>query len=159
MNDAVFHNARWIWTPDSRPNDYTVFVRTVPWSGSREPLQATIVASSHYELYINGDFVGCGPVFGDPQWRLYDALTYIPSSDTDSLQIIVVAHNSTGISLLAQRTAPGGVRASFSGGGADFGTDTAWDCLSLPMWRQDVPKRGWALDYCEDYDARLAPPG
>ena len=31
--------------------------------------------------------------------------------------------------------------------------------MTLEMWKEEVPAKGWALGYCEDYDARREPEG
>src|SRR5262249_17993417 len=102
---------------------------------------------------------GQGPVTGDPQWCLYDEYTCTPSAESDRLQIVVVAHHSTGTRILAVKPAPAGGLAAFTGDGLECGTDESWIALPLPMWRQDGPARGWALDYCEDYAGAREPPG
>ncbi|HLK57044.1 MAG TPA: hypothetical protein VKU00_10790 [Chthonomonadaceae bacterium] len=157
--ESIFATGRWIWTDESGPNQYVAFVKNVALAHQGGPLQIHITASSHYELYIDGDFVGRGPVYGDPQWCLYDAWTYTPHSERDDLQIVIVAHCSSGTRILAVKPAPGGVLARFAGEDLECGTDDTWTCLPLPMWRSDVPERGWALDYCEDYDAVCELPG
>jgi len=157
--ESIFSTGRWIWTDAPSPNPYVAFIKNFPQPAPNTPLHIRITASSHYELYMNGDFVGRGPVFGDPQWCLYDEWTYTPSGEGDTLQIVVVVHHSSGTRILAMRPAPGGLMASFTGENLEFGTDDSWRCLPLPMWRQDVPERSWALNYCEEYDAALEPPG
>lgn len=157
--DNIFSTGRWIWTDETCPNQYVAFVKNAALTHRGRPIHIRITASSHYELFINGDFVGRGPVYGDPQWLLYDELEYTPQPEQDSLQIVIVAHHSVGTRILALRPAPAGVLASFTGEELEFGTDDSWRCLPLTMWRQDVPERGWALDYCEDYDAAREPSG
>lgn len=157
--NTIFPNGQWIWTTDESPNLYVAFVQTVPLSPNSGTVGIRITASSHYELYINGDFVSRGPVYGDPLWCLYDELTYTPAPNAEQLHIVVVVHNSHGTPILALRPAPGGLLASFTVADQTFGTDETWKSIRLPMWRDDAPQRGWALDYCEDYDATLEPEG
>ena len=157
--ENIFSPGRWIWTDASGPNSYVAFVKNVPLKHPNRPVHVRITASSHYELFLNGDFVGRGPVYGDPQWCLYDEWVYTPASDSNTLHIVIVAHHSAGTRILAVKPAPGGVLALFTGEELECGTDESWTCLPLPMWRQDVSERGWALDYCEDYDAAREPSG
>ena len=165
MND-IFFPAEWIWTRDEHPNQYVALAAhtTLPaglGDGGTDPIRIRITASSHYELFINGDFVGRGPVHGDPQWCLYDELAYTPRSGVSEFHIAIVAHRATGTRILSLRPARrGGVIASFAGAnGLAFGTDASWKCLPLTMWRHDAPERGWALAYSEDYDATWEPDG
>lgn len=67
MNDSLFSPARWIWAPAQQQNQYPLFVKSVPLSSSGTPVRICIAASSHYELFLNGEFVARGPVHGDPQ--------------------------------------------------------------------------------------------
>jgi alpha-L-rhamnosidase len=157
--ESSFSPGRWIWSDAPGPNPYVAFVKTVSLTHRNRPVHVRITASSHYELFLNGDFVGRGPVYGDPQWCLYDEWVYTPSAERDRLEIVIVAHHSTGTRILAVKPAPAGVLALFTGKELECGTDGSWKCLPLPMWRQDVPERGWALDYCEDYDAAHEPSG
>jgi hypothetical protein len=157
--DPVFSIGRWIWTDTQRPNQYVVFAKTAPLPHQPDPIRVRITASSYYDLFLNGHYIARGPVPGDPRWRLYDELSFMPPEGALQLHIAIVVHHSVGTPILALLPAPGGVIAEVSGRDLQLGTDASWKCLSLQMWRQDVPERGWALDYCEDYDAADEPPG
>ncbi len=149
-----FSTAHWIWSREQLPNAYVLFAKDLALPGER--VRVRISASYHYELYINGDFVARGPVHGDPAWCQYDEWTY--EGEGDSLHVAILAHHSAA-DLHYLLPAPPGLIAEFESGGESRGTDESWHYVNLGMWRQDVPKRGWALDYCEDYDAALEPAG
>jgi hypothetical protein len=157
--DAGFVRGRWIWTEAPGPNQYVVFANTVALPPQPGPIRVRIAASSFYDLYLNGAYLGRGPVAGDPHWCLYDELIFTPAPAARQLHIAIVAHYSRGTRILALLPAPGGIIAELSGQDLQLGTDASWKCLPLAMWRQDVAERGWALDYCEDYDAVQEPPG
>lgn len=158
--EGIFGAAQWIWTGESSSPPYAALIKTVslPSSGG-DPIRIRITASSYYELYLNGSFVGRGPVSGDPLWCLYDELHYTPAPDAVNLHIVVVVHNATAPTILALRPAPGGLLAAFDGADLALGTDATWKFLTLPMWSSDTPKRGWAMGYAEDYDAEREPAG
>ena len=159
MRDNVFHPGRWIWTRETGRNQYVLFARTVRVPGAASILRVRISASYHYELFINGDFGSRGPVHGDPKWCQYDELSYSRAQSAEVLHVAVLVHHCEGTHIHSLVPARGGLIASFAGEGIEFGTDESWKCLSLGTWRDDVPERGWALGYCEDYDAALEPAG
>ncbi len=154
MTDLL-QDARWIWSSGEKTNHYVLFARTIP--GPVVALKAEISASSYYELYVNGKFVGRGPVYGDPQWVQVDE--YDLGTFRGDVQLAIVAHHESGIRLASVMEAPGGFIGRFSANGQTLVTDASWKCLDLLMWRDGVERRGWALGYCEDYDARLEPEG
>lgn len=157
MMEYPFSPGQWIWTPNEPRNQYALFVKSVPLNGPA-PIHIRVSASFHYELFLNGQFVARGPVHGDPQWCQYDELTWTPTSEERTLHITILAHHED-VYIHSLSPAPSGVIAALDVNGQKFGTDASWKCRQLKMWSQDVAKRGWALGYAEDYDARLEPDG
>ena len=150
--------ARLIWAPTSgaRANQFVVFARTLP--ATNQPIRVRICASQSYELYLNGQFVGRGPVTGSDSWRLFDEYFWTPASDVSSVEVAIVALHETP-SPAAVWPVEAGVIASFASDDWEIGTDEDWHCLELESWRATEVKRGGALGFCEDYDANLAPAG
>jgi hypothetical protein len=159
VNPHPFATTQWIWCEDTPPNAYVLFCQRIDLPAPGAPVQVRISASYHYELFLNGAFVMRGPVHGDPQWCQYDELEYVPAEDETALDVLILVHHAGEINLAYLLPAPGGMIAEFQVGELCVGTDTTWRCTVLEMWAQDVPRRGWALDYCEDYDAKLEPEG
>lgn len=157
--DGLFGPACWVWTTDERNNQYAAFIRTVDLPVRVDSIQVRISASYHYEFFINGDFANRGPVHGDPEWCHYDDLTIELDTPSDQLDILVLVHHPTGTHIHCLTPAPGGLICRIAAGPVVVGTDSTWHCKVLPMWNNDVRPRNWALGYCEDYDARLEPPG
>ena len=155
--DNPFSVGHWIWTQEDRRNQYCLFAKRMMLSTQEATIKVKITASYAYELYINGTFVGRGPVPGDPQWIQYDEYTYEKKDDGYVIDVAIIAHHSRDTHLHSQIDAPGGVLAEFDTGGYVNGTNDTWKYQILEMWRDNVPERGWALGYCEDYDARLEP--
>jgi len=158
VEPSPFVCGSWIWTGNSHQNQYAVFTRNITVRPDSK-ITIRISASYHYELFINGGFINCGPVHTDPKWCHYDEFSYICSSDEELLHVVILVHHSGGIYIHYLVPGPPGLIAEFEADGLKTGTDESWKCLNLPMWRQDVPQRGWAHSYSEDYDAALEPDG
>ena len=155
----TFTESKWIRVPETRQNHFMLFTTCVQVPDRVSVMRMIITASYHYELYINGSFINRGPVHGDPNWCNYDELTYIIDPDDAELHISIVVRHSSDIYLHYLTPAPAGLRAECTLGTITIKTDTSWRCMTLPMWEDDVLERGWALDYAENYDARLEPGG
>ena len=154
-----FQKSQWVWGGDTHNNHFMLFARTVPVPESVTLLQTLITASNHYELFINGDFINRGPVHGDPQWCLYDRLTTVLATGTREIHVAIVVRHSANLHLRYMIPGPPGLRAELRLGDTVVGTDSSWRCMTLPMWDPKSAKRGPALDYIEDYDARREPAG
>lgn len=156
---ATFPQHKWIWHPASRPNRYVLFAHTIRTSQASTSLEVRIAASSYYELFVNGVFAARGPQYGDPAWCLYDEFEHQLDPPARTVHLAVVVHHCSEAGVPSLMKSRGGWSADFQAGTMRFGTDADWRCLELGMWRHDVPKRGWALGYCEDYDATAEPEG
>ncbi len=154
-----FTSSQWIWGSQPRKNHFMLFTRTLSVPEETSLIRIHITASYHYELFINGTFINRGPVHGDPQWCNFDSLTYIPDPADTQLHVSIVVRHSSDLYLHYLTPSPAGLRAEFNMGKTIIGTNSQWRCMTLPMWADNVKKRGWALDYIEDYDARLEPDG
>ena len=156
MISSPFNSASWVWTSVSRPNQYALFAKTIEVETSA-PLRIFISASSHYELWIDGQWIARGPIHGDPQWCGYDELSLTPRA-AGPLHIAILVHHAEAY-VHCLLPAPGGLIAAFESGKQSWRTDETWRCFDLEMWSQDVIKRGWALGFGEDYDAKREPSG
>lgn len=157
MSDYPFSPGSWIWIGESRTNHFVAFARHITAAEPTQSLRFRVSASYHYELYVNGEFVNRGPVHGDPQWCHYDEVDFTTAEPEREFRILAVVHHSADTHLHYLTPAPAGFAARVEAAGTVVGTDESWRCITLPMWKEGVPARGWALDYCEDYDARLEP--
>jgi len=157
---SPFTKARWIWAPATGNSQYVLFVRTVHLPRqSAAPVCLRISASYHYELFINGVFIGRGPVHGDAHWCQYDEWIYPRAPHEDSLQIAVVVNHYADVYVHYLFPAPAGLIAEIECAEMMVGTDQSWQAVQLPMWDARGVKRGWALGYYEDYNAALEPVG
>ncbi len=160
MCAAEFGNARWIWSKKERKNQFVLFSRTIDLQ-ARTPAQMSVrlCASCHYELFVNGVFIGRGPAHGDPQRCFYDDWTVALKPEDRRVDISILVHHSSRIHLHYLMPAPGGLIAVIRAGRQRIETDASWRYKELDMWAQRVPPRNWALDYCEDYNAAREPSG
>jgi alpha-L-rhamnosidase len=156
---SPFSEARWIWTGQRFPNAYALFARTFTLPAGETKASLRVTASHHYELWVNGRFLARGPVHGDPAWMQYDELTVEADQPGQTLEFLFLVHHSDGIHLHYLLPQPAGLIACISSANKIDATDATWACLPLAMWSQDVIKRGWALDFAEDYDANREPTG
>ena len=88
--------ARWVWAPQTeRSNQFVVFARALP--ATKAPIRVRICASQAYELYLDGQFIGRGPVTGSDEWRLFDEYLWSPDaqSSAQSIEVAIVALHET----------------------------------------------------------------
>ncbi len=159
MNHEVFERAHWIWSKKEDLSENKLFRKKIELPDDFGGiLNVIITASYYYEIYINGDFVRSGPVYGDPLWCQYDEFQHKVSAKTKIVEIVVIVHhfNSDILSILP---APGGLIAEFKICNEVYGTDNSWQYQDLYMWEKNTTKRGWALGPCESYDSNLEPAG
>jgi len=152
-------NARWLWTASGAETRYALFHRS--WSPTKPAptLRVRITAATTYELHVDGRFIGRGPVHGDPAWTCWDDYTVMRHDPQAPVEIAVVVHNAgPDARVSAVIPAPGGFAAEFIAGDEVVVTDARWAGIPLRQW-QPTGKRGWALGFGEDYDARLEPAG
>lgn len=157
---------QWIWSPTETDNQYVLFAKALPGPrphgvppATPASLRVRITASHIYELYLNGRFVARGPVPSDPAWIQYDDLQVDWPVGEERVVLAIVVHHARGTNIACQMPSRGGLLVQVEGDGLRAHSDRTWRCLDLPMWRQGVGARGWALGYCEDYDARREPNG
>ena len=147
----------WIWSAE--PSQYVLFHRRWQPSGPVRELTITISAATTYELYVDGRFIHRGPVHGDPGWTSWDVLSVTRDDPASAVELAVVVHNAgpeARVSCVVP--APGGLALHCAAGEETLTSDEQWRALPLAMWRS-TGKRGWALGWGEDYDARLEPAG
>lgn len=154
---AALAPARWVWAKTTnRPNQFAVFAHTLP--ATNAPIRVRIGTSQAYELYLDGQFIGRGPVTASDNWRLFDQYHWTPETSERNVEVTIVALHETPPPA-ATWLVEAGVIASFQCEDWEIGTDENWRCLPLENWRASATKRNGALGFCEDYDARLAPDG
>ena len=160
--EEVFGAAHWIWADSARNNLFVAFSKQIELEVPADKFRVVVSASYHYELYVNGEFVNRGPIHGDPKWCHFDEIEVALDEPVSKLEMFALVHHSKGTDLHYLTPAPGGFICTIGRVGPNImvaATDETWRCTILEMWSEDVPQRNWALDYCEEYDAREEPNG
>lgn len=154
-------SAGWIWCEgESRPRNFYLHARkTFKLDNKPETATLRITADSRYKLFVNGSYVGRGPVPSDPHRLSYD--TYDISallSKGQNVIAVLVQHLGQG----TYSYIPG--RAAFICE-ADIDEDTkivtdeTWKALPAAEWTAQGARINRRIGYQEVYDASLEPEG
>jgi hypothetical protein len=157
--------ARWIWGSDdpSPQNVWRYFRRqfTVPANLSQAAL--LITADSRYEGYLNGAYIGRGPMRGFPfayRYDVYDITAYLtPGNNTLAALVNYLGdHTMTYIKgatgFLAEI-----ILEDATGGVTHIVSDAGWRTAICPAFATHVPRISVQLDFEEQVDARRDIPG
>jgi hypothetical protein len=152
---------KWIWTegePSPR-NSYTYFRKTFQFDGPQKEAKVNITADSRYQLFVNGAFVGRGPVRSDRRWLYYDSWD-VGSRLKKGKNVVAVLVHHYGEFTFQYMQGRGGLLAELTGadGRAVLQTDETWRALRSEAWRTGQPRMSIQLGFSEVYDARKAPP-
>ncbi|MFD0712129.1 alpha-L-rhamnosidase N-terminal domain-containing protein [Paenibacillus sp. GCM10027626] len=160
-------DARWIGYRDERdgrvrPNELICFRQTFDWEELPEEALLHITADYRYTVWINGIWIGQGPVRGWPQRLFYD--TY------DVTATLRKGHNAIAVLLNALNLATfqyipsgnPGLMARLIGdtaqGELEVVTDASWRCIAHPSLQDNTPRISTQQAFVEHFDARLEPP-
>jgi alpha-L-rhamnosidase len=156
-----------LWFGPDGPGPQTrLFRKSFNLDISQIRVQIDLFAESRYHLWFNGLYLGRGPVFHHPDQFPVDSYVIEPgrfrSSGNNVIAVLVHApdvsmHNhvcsgAPGLMLRATLTdADGAVQTLVS--------DQSWRVTEKTGWRNDSPRRNWAIDYVEVFDMAGAPDG
>lgn len=86
--------AQWIWDqePAAEKNIYVLFRKPFRLSRQGKSAKALITADSRYKLYVNGHYIGRGPVRYDPAFTFYDEYELAPRLVEGNNVIAAVVH-------------------------------------------------------------------
>lgn len=153
-------NARWIWTGgDPKPqNSYTYFRKNLQLDSTPREAKLHLTADSRYQLFVNGKFVGRGPVRSDRRWLYYDTWDVAPHLKKGKNAVAVLVHHF-GEGTFQYMQGRGGLLAEVVGSnGKSLGhTDASWRALRSEAWSGGRPRMSIQLGFNEVYDARKAP--
>lgn len=152
---------KWIWiaNPDPTPNSY-IHARKV-FTLDRTPTSAVIKASadSRYKLFVNGRYVGKGPV------RSATGHCYIDSHDVSALlargpNVVAFLVHHIGENTYAYSAGKPGLicvmELDFDGQRLSFGTDETWKVRRATEWTSLGARMSHRLGFQEVYDASEA---
>ncbi|MFP4028751.1 MAG: family 78 glycoside hydrolase catalytic domain [Candidatus Brocadiia bacterium] len=163
MKVTFDENARWIWNDRSkRPaNNFACFRRCFTVKDVVEEAQILITADARYEMYLNGSWIGHGPIRSWPSsWRVdrYDLTGFLQPGDNVLAAIVqdigvgTFQYINSEPGLLAQvdiKTAQNGQRIV---------TNRAWQSRAHPGYGWPVPRISCQQAWEEQYDARKVSP-
>lgn len=153
-------SARWIWTEgESSPrNSYTYFRKTLDLDSTPKEAKIHLTADSRYQLFVNGKFVGRGPVRSDRRWLYYDTWDLAPHLKKGKNAVAVLVHHY-GEWTFQYMQGRGGLLAEVVGSGGKLlgQTDSTWRALRSEAWAAGRPRMSIQLGFNEVYDARKAP--
>lgn len=148
--------AKWIWhAGEETPRNFFWAVRksfALPLSFTRVILHIT--ADSRYSLWVNGRYIGHGPVRAFPQrWRYdtYDISPYVRSGEN----VIAVLVHHFGHGTFQYLVARGGLLAQVEcDGKVVAASDTTWKGIPHPAYERRMPRMSCQTGWAEMFDAR-----
>ncbi len=159
--------ASWIWlkTGDpAHPNTFVYFRREFVAETLSKDARLTVSADMVYHLYLNGEFIGSGPVMTEPRWQTYDTYDVTERIHPGTNVLAAIVHHSGngpdnpfGNTFYASR---GGFlcQLDFDDELPPILSDSSWRVMKASAWKQDVPRID-RMTYSEMFDARLEPAG
>jgi len=152
------NNAKYIWynKSDTSRNPYAAFRKSfdIDNTGDIKDAEINIFADTNYKLYVNGVFVGFGPVRFDPkfpQFDTYDLLSYLKNGK-NSVAVIVNYHGHKtfkNVPEIAAMIAWGKI------GDIDLSTNkNNWKCEEYKVYTRYTPKLSFALNAQAFYDQK-----
>ena len=159
--------AHWIWCKGdpAKPNTYLYCRHKVLLKEQPATAICHVSADTNYKLYLNGAYVGSGPVLSEPRWQSYD--TYDIRDllrEGENVISAIVYHFGNGIGNPEACTAHwsrGGFLCQIDMQHSDQSeesiiTDSSWDVLESPAWDRNSPKMD-DMTYAEIFDADREP--
>lgn len=146
-------NGFWIWTEEDIPerNSFVRFRREFDYSGGSASLHIT--ADSRYVLYVNGEYVGQGPVRAWPaHWRYdtYDIAPYLQSG----FNVVAILVNHYGEGTFQYLPALPGLLAKIEINNGEISTDDTWLATPDNAHTNKTPRISVQEAFEEQFDAR-----
>ncbi|MBW5449078.1 Bacterial alpha-L-rhamnosidase [Cohnella sp. CFH 77786] len=152
-------SSSWIWggTAESPRNEWRCFRgRFDCRADEAEGVNLHISADSRYVLYVNGVYVGRGPVRSWPKEQSYDtyAIGHLLRPDGDNTVAALVMH--FGVSNFYYLRGRGGLLAEIERNGEVLGgTGTGWKTAKHEALQANSPRMSCQQGFAEVYDARM----
>jgi alpha-L-rhamnosidase len=157
--------AEWLWNANDaiRANVYLYFRKSITLETNPRSALVHITADSRYKLYVNGHFVGRGPVRSDQRRQYYDSYDLARFLKKGENVIAAIIHQygvATGSYTLGRGGfwLQGDIRDT-NDRVVRVDTDNSWRVLPATAWEPDVPQISPAIMWMEIYDARKEPAG
>lgn len=153
-----------VWLHTDTPGPQTrAFRRSFEIVGQPTGAMLRLFAEARYLLWVNGGFVEAGPAAHHPMRAPFDTydITAMLRPGVNTLAVLVYAtdrgthqHIPSGEPGLCAELTWRDER-----GASGLVSDDAWRVTAQTGWVFGTPKRGWALEPIEQYDAKLEPHG
>lgn len=155
--------ANWIWKRDLRrlKNAYLYARKTFELSGDLSKARLSCCADSRYRLWVNGEYVGRGPVRSDPRFQYYDVYEDLPLRK--GLNVIAFDVHYMGEGNLVYVMGPGGLLCQLDGEcdgeKIQILTDESWRIKWSDAWDPATPRMNIMRGFIEHFDATREPLG
>ncbi len=149
----------WIWVDgrEASRNVYAFFRRAFSCDRAAA-LEIAITADSFYWLYIDGRWMGRGPVRSFHGAYAFDTFTVPLAPGPHSIAVLV--HHVGEINATMMKGRPALLVAAGLDAGVDLSSNAAdWRCRIASAWREDLPCLMSHHGFWEDLDAREIPVG
>jgi len=162
MKRLFNRQTKWIWLPrpsSRRRNTYVCFRRSFSIKGPVRSGELRITADSRYEVYINGHWLGHGPIRAFPSlWPvdIYDVRHLLKPGKN----VIAVLVHHFGISTFQYLPAEAGLIAELEykdSAARKIATDGSWKCIEHEGYAYAVPRISCQQGWEEQFDARVEP--
>jgi hypothetical protein len=143
----------WIWCAAPLPdrNAFVRFRRRFDYDGG--PARLHITADSRYTLWVNGVYVGQGPVRAWPQHWRYDTYDLAPHLHAGE-NVVAILVNHYGEGTFQYLDAPPGLLAQLELARATIASDDTWRTSPDPALTTAAPRIGVQEAFEEQFDAR-----
>lgn len=152
--NRVDFKGSWIWkdrTP-AHENEFIKFRRDFTFSGGAAYLHIT--ADTRYELYVNGVYLGFGPVRAWPAHYRYDSYDIAPYLSFGKNSVAVLVNHMIHGTFQSIPSSPG-LLAQIELEDGVIATDSDWLCAEESAFSWQVPRISVQEAFEEQYDARL----
>ncbi len=161
-NDKPVDNSpgNWIWVADPEPvvNSYIRARKKFSLSGAPKAVSLKISANSLYKLYVNGQYVGKGPVRSGGGQCYFDTFDITELLHKGDNVIAVLAHHIGEDTFAAPAGRPGlicKVEVELADETLSIATDESWKVQRAEEWVGDGARMNHRLGFQENYNAAL----
>lgn len=146
---------QWIWTPEktAERNAFVRFRKVFQWNGERTDIRVT--ADSVYVLFVNGQYVGQGPIRSWPFKRKYDTYDITPYLQPGK-NVLAVRVQHYGVGTFQYNCGPAGLWVRLQTGDVTLVSGPDWKTSIDPAFATLTPRISIQQAYEEQYDARRA---
>jgi len=151
---AMDWQAQWIWMAQDETSDMLLARKIFNLSEILEQAHVAITASSVYELFVNGHYIGRGPARCAPHHQSFDVLEISKSLRKGQNCLAVrVHHQREGVSFYDPSRA--GLLAQVGGLSESIQTDATWRVSPDQSWQGESPPMArFHLEVCDRVDLR-----